>query len=66
MLNEIPFAEFSIDLQNQTILTPVNHAMKFPIDNFYKTCLLNGVDELGYILSFTETIKDYEYSHQKG
>ena len=66
MLNEIPFAEFSIDLQNQTILTPVNHAMKFPIDNFYKTCLLNGVDELGYILSFTETIKDYECSHQKG
>ena len=30
MLNEIPFAEFSIDLQNQTILTPVNHAHEVP------------------------------------
>ena len=66
MLNEIPFAEFTIDLQNQSLITPVNHTMKFPIDNFYKTCLLNGVDELGYILSFTEKIKEYETAHQKG
>ena len=66
MLNEIPFAEFTIDLQNQSLITPVNHAMKFPIDNFYKTCLLNGVDELGYILSFTEKIEEYETTHLKG
>lgn len=36
----------------------------FPIDNFRKTCLLKGVDELGYILSFEKEIKDFEKSHQ--
>ena len=32
----------------------------FPIDSFSKTCLLNGVDELGYLLSFEEQITAYE------
>ncbi len=32
----------------------------FPIDPFSKTCLLNGVDELGYILGFSRPIAAYE------
>jgi 3-isopropylmalate/(R)-2-methylmalate dehydratase small subunit len=33
----------------------------FPIDAFNKTCLLNGVDELGYIMGFEKEITNYEW-----
>lgn len=36
---------------------------KFPIDKFRKTCLLKGVYELGYILSFEERIRQFEKQH---
>jgi 3-isopropylmalate/(R)-2-methylmalate dehydratase small subunit len=36
----------------------------FPIDSFNKTCLLNGVDELGYIMSFEKEIAEFETSQQ--
>ena len=32
----------------------------FPIDEFAKHCLLEGVDELGYILKQEEAIAAYE------
>jgi 3-isopropylmalate/(R)-2-methylmalate dehydratase small subunit len=35
----------------------------FPLDGFSKTCLLNGVDELGYIQSFSDRIAAYEEQH---
>ena len=34
--------------------------MKFPIDPFARTCLLEGVDELGYILRFEPRIAEHE------
>ena len=34
--------------------------MTFPIDGFAKSCLLNGVDELGYLLGFEQEISAYE------
>ena len=34
--------------------------MEFPIDEFSKHCLLNGVDELGYILQQEAAIAAYE------
>ena len=65
MINEVPIEEFTIDLKNQQIITPVNHTIQFPIDKFYKTCLMNGVDELGYILSFNDKIQAYETKYSK-
>ncbi len=44
-----PRAELTIDLASQTLSFP-GGSVTFPIDPFNKTCLLNGVDELGYIL----------------
>lgn len=59
LVEEIPDAEFTIDLESQTLSFP-NGAITFPIDLFSKTCLLNGVDELGYILSFEKEITSFE------
>jgi 3-isopropylmalate/(R)-2-methylmalate dehydratase small subunit len=60
MLDEIPAAELSVDLASQTLSLPDGRKVTFPIDGFAKTCLLNGVDELGYILGFEKQIEAYE------
>lgn len=59
LVEEIPSAILTIDLATQTISFPGGSAT-FPIDSFSKTCLLNGVDELGYIQGFSKMITEYE------
>lgn len=59
-LIEVPSASLSIDLASQTISLPDGQTACFPIDAFSKTCLLKGVDELGYILSFNKQILAFE------
>ena len=58
-IEEVPGAEFTIDLESQT-LSFENGSVKFPIDSFNKACLLNGVDELGYIMGFEKDIAAFE------
>jgi 3-isopropylmalate/(R)-2-methylmalate dehydratase small subunit len=53
-------AKVQIDLGNQTLTTPSGRKVEFPIDPFSKHCLLNGVDELGYILQQASDIAAYE------
>jgi 3-isopropylmalate/(R)-2-methylmalate dehydratase small subunit len=58
-LEEVPNAEFTVDLESQT-LSFENGSVQFPIDPFNKACLLNGVDELGYIMGFEKDIAAFE------
>ncbi len=62
LLKEQPQAEFTIDLPTQTLYYPGGQA-HFPIDPFSKTCLLEGIDELGYLLRFLPQIEAFETSH---
>ncbi len=55
-----PSAELRIDLESQTVRMPDGAAVHFPIDGFAKSCLLNGTDELGYLLRFEKQIEEYE------
>ncbi len=55
-----PEATVQIDLARQTLTTPDGRAVEFPIDEFSKHCLLEGVDELGYILHQDAAIAAYE------
>jgi 3-isopropylmalate/(R)-2-methylmalate dehydratase small subunit len=59
LVEEVPAAELTIDLASQT-LSSQHGSVKFPIDPFSKTCLLQGVDELGYIMGFEKEITAYE------
>lgn len=61
-VEEVPSAEFTVDLEAQTLSFP-NGSVSFPIDPFSRACLLNGVDELGYIMGFEKEIAAYEASH---
>ena len=62
LVEEIPMVELTIDLATQT-LSFTGGSVVFPIDNFSKTCLLNGVDELGYIQGFEKQIAEFESEH---
>jgi 3-isopropylmalate/(R)-2-methylmalate dehydratase small subunit len=50
----------TIDLDAQKVSLPDGTSGTFPIDPFAKRCLLQGLDELGYLLSHRERIDAYE------
>ena len=58
-----PEAVVRIDLAKQTLTTPDGRAVEFPVDGFSKHCMLEGVDELGYILQQNAAISAYEAAH---
>jgi 3-isopropylmalate/(R)-2-methylmalate dehydratase small subunit len=60
---EDPDLVLTIDLATQSLRLPDGRAVTFPIDNFSKTCLLQGVDELGYLVGQESFIEDYERAH---
>jgi 3-isopropylmalate/(R)-2-methylmalate dehydratase small subunit len=55
-----PQAQVIVDLETKTLTLPDGSVTSFPIDAFSQHCLLQGVDQLGYILSFSERIAAYE------
>lgn len=50
----------TIDLPSQTLTLPDGETVTFPIDTFSKKCLLEGVDQLGYLLKRETLIEAYE------
>ena len=57
-----PAAPLMVDLSRQMLVLPGEESVTFPIDEFSKTCLLKGVDQLGYLLGMDELITAYESS----
>ncbi|MFT3916336.1 MAG: 3-isopropylmalate dehydratase small subunit [Anaeromyxobacteraceae bacterium] len=55
-----PGAKVRIDVAAQSITLPDGSSATFPIDGFAKYCLLNGVDELGYLLGQDAAITAHE------
>ena len=55
-----PDARVTVDLQAQTLTLPDGSSVAFPIDPFSRTCLLQGVDELGYLLGKEADIAAFE------
>jgi len=52
--------KIEIDLINQNIQIPNLESIKFEIDDFRKTCLLEGLDDIGFSLKYEKQITDYE------
>ncbi|HEY0738474.1 MAG TPA: 3-isopropylmalate dehydratase small subunit [Herpetosiphonaceae bacterium] len=59
-----PGAQLTVDLEAQQVLLPNGTAVSFPIDPFAKYCLLNGVDQLGFLLGQEDEIAQYEAEHE--
>ncbi|HWE22590.1 MAG TPA: 3-isopropylmalate dehydratase small subunit [Myxococcales bacterium] len=58
-LLQTPGIEVTIDVETRTLSTNGIRA-SFPLDPFARHCLLNGVDELGYLLEQSAAIAGYE------
>ena len=65
ILEEIPQAEFTVDLVEQTVHLPTGSDFTFPIDGFAKHCLLEGIDQMGYLLKMQDKIEQYEKVNAK-
>jgi 3-isopropylmalate/(R)-2-methylmalate dehydratase small subunit len=59
-LDANPDATVKVDLAAQILTTPGGRKVEFPVDSFSKHCLVEGVDELGYILSHEADIAAFE------
>ena len=59
-LVESPGASVTIDLPNATLKLPSGSVQSFPIDDFSKHCLEQGLDQLGYLLSQEAAIAEFE------
>jgi 3-isopropylmalate/(R)-2-methylmalate dehydratase small subunit len=58
-----PAAIIAVDLATQTISLPATgDKEKFDINNYKKTCLLNGYDDIDYLLSIRGEIENFEHS----
>lgn len=60
-----PGIELSIDVREQTIQLPDGGHIRFELEAFARHCLLNGVDQLGFLLQQSDAITHYEIAHNK-
>ena len=59
-----PATKVEVSLEQQTITIPATGDQeKFDINNYKKTCLLNGYDDIDYLLSIRNDIEIFERSH---
>ena len=52
--------DVSLDVESRTLTLPDGRGVGFPLDNFSRYCLLNGVDQLGFLMDHAGAIADFE------
>jgi 3-isopropylmalate/(R)-2-methylmalate dehydratase small subunit len=55
-----PGAELIIDVESATLEMPDGNKVEFPLDGFSQHCLLEGIDQVGYLLSNSDSITNFE------
>jgi 3-isopropylmalate/(R)-2-methylmalate dehydratase small subunit len=60
LCEEDPTTQVTIDLASQTVALPGGQRVGFPLDGFSKHCLMNGVDQLGFIMQQDADIAAFE------
>jgi 3-isopropylmalate/(R)-2-methylmalate dehydratase small subunit len=63
LLEADPAAELTVDLEAQDVRLPDGAAMSFEVDSFARRMLLDGTDELGYLLRLEPQLDAYEAAH---
>jgi len=61
-IEEKPSSEIVVDLENQ-ILQVGSVKEKFDINSYKKTCLINGYDDIDYLLSLNKEIREFDLAH---
>ena len=52
--------KLTVDLDRQMIIHPSGKEFPFSYDSFRKHCLLNGLEDIDYLLDSIDTIKNFE------
>lgn len=65
LVEERPAMRLTVDLPRQSVSLPDGRSFRFEIDPFRKMCLLQGVDDLGYLLAKEPLIAAYEARHRR-
>lgn len=58
-----PSATITVDLQNQKVVLEDGSTEGFDINAYKKTCLMNGYDDIDYLLSMRDEVKQFELTH---
>jgi 3-isopropylmalate/(R)-2-methylmalate dehydratase small subunit len=58
-----PKLTIEVDVESQLLQIPGMGTFEFELDPFWKACLINGLDQVGYTLRFDEQIKAFEATH---
>ncbi len=62
LVEEDPGVQITVNLEDQILFLPDNRKVSFPIDPFNKLCLIEGIDQMGYLLKQEAQISLYEMS----
>jgi 3-isopropylmalate/(R)-2-methylmalate dehydratase small subunit len=58
-----PKSAITVDLQNQKVILEDGSSESFDINAYKKICLTNGYDDIDYLLSLRDEIKQFELTH---
>ena len=64
MASHTPSARVTVNLEASTLTLPDGETVSFPVPPFSKYCLLNGIDEMGFLLGTSDDAAKYEASHR--
>jgi 3-isopropylmalate/(R)-2-methylmalate dehydratase small subunit len=64
MASHTPSAKVTVDLESSTLTLPDGEKVAFPVPPFSKYCLLNGIDEMGFLLGTSDDAARYEAGHR--
>lgn len=56
--------EVTVDLEAKVVILPNGEQVPFPIDVFSRKCLLEGIDELGYLLKHADAVASFEAARE--
>jgi 3-isopropylmalate/(R)-2-methylmalate dehydratase small subunit len=63
MASHTPATRVHVNLERAELVLPDGEKVTFPIPPFSKYCLLNGIDEMGFLLKTGDDVATYESAH---
>jgi 3-isopropylmalate/(R)-2-methylmalate dehydratase small subunit len=63
MASHTPSAKVTVNLEASTLTLPDGETVSFPVPPFSKYCLLNGIDEMGFLLKTADDAAKFEAAH---
>lgn len=62
-VNNSAGVEFIVDLENQKVFLPTGEFESFEINPYKKNCMINGYDDIDYLLDLREEVRAFDVAH---